>query len=469
MRALNPLREMASDAVRLLIFPAFQRRRTPEACRYLHEYQRLEFAPLDAVERIQLQRLKRILEHAAANVPYYRETFRERGMTIGEIRSLEDLRQIPILTKDILKEQSLALLAEKGEVRGRRSNASGGSTGRPAQFFQDQSYWEYARANQWFVESWWSIRPGDRTASIWGCDRDILQQSFRERLAEKICQVRTCNAFAITGEKLEEFAKMLMVWRPRFVTGYASALELFSEFLLTRPDLRIRPVAVKSTAEALSASQRTVIEKAFDCPLYNFYGSREVNNIAAECPSHLGLHINALARHVEILDESGAPVAAGTPGRIVVTDLTNFAMPFIRYEIEDIGTWAKNSCSCGRQFPLLAKVLGRSSDFIATPSGRIIHGEYFTHLFYDLPQVNRFRLTQSTLKDVRVDIVLQPEVSAFSLDGLQKRIGDVLGPEVNFQIRIVPSIDRTASGKYRFTVSSVRMPWGAKEVVPSAT
>jgi phenylacetate-coenzyme A ligase PaaK-like adenylate-forming protein len=462
----NPIRLLFSDALRTVVFPSFQRRRTPSAFHLFRELQSLEFAPSQTIQELQCQKLSKLLKHAAQHVPYYRETFRANGFDSDRMRSFQDFRQVPVLTKDMLKQNADALLAESGDTGDRRKNASGGSTGKPAQFYQDRFYWEFAMASQWFVESWWSIRPGDRTGSVWGCDRDIPQQSFRERLAQEICQVRTCNAFAITEQRLEDFSKMLIAWRPRYITGYASALELFSKFLLSRPELKIRPVAVKSTAEALSVGQKKVIEAAFQAPLYNFYGSREVNNLAAECPAHRGLHVNSLGRYMEVADEHGNPLPAGVPGRILVTDLTNFAMPFIRYEIEDVGVWSDASCPCGRPFPLLAEVLGRSSDFIATPSGKIIHGEYFTHLFYDFPQVESFRLTQDSLSHIHLDVVLQPGSASSFLEPLRQRISAVLGPEMNCEIRTVDKLKRTASGKFRFTVSSVGMPWSLQQNSP---
>jgi phenylacetate-CoA ligase len=466
----HPLRYLASETVRRMIFPIYQRRQTPSAFRYLLELQGYEFASPETIQKLQWARILTLLRHAAKNVPYYRELFRNEHITVEEFRSVQDLARIPILSKGALQESSKYLLAENVGESGRQKNASGGSTGKPVQFFQDHFYWEYARASQWFVESWWGIRPGDRTASLWGCDRDLPQQTWKERLSQEICQIRTCNAFALTEQRLEAFARMLMTWRPRFVVGYASALELFSRFLLGRPDLRIRPLAAKSTAEVLTTAQKTLIETAFECPIYNFYGSREVNNLAAECPSRSGLHVNAPGRLIEIVDEHGEPVTAGVPGRILVTDLTNFAMPFIRYEIEDIGSWALKPCDCGRPLPLLAEVAGRSSDFITTPSGKIIHGEYFTHLFYELPQVARFQLIQKTVSEMEVKVVLKPGEENFPVSVLRSKMRDALGPDVNLDIKQVERIDRSASGKHRFTVSAVNAPWSrpnAEQVVRS--
>jgi phenylacetate-coenzyme A ligase PaaK-like adenylate-forming protein len=454
----------SSELIRAVVYPLYQRRQRRCGFRYLGELRRYEFAPREVIDAIQWQRLQIMLRHAAEHVPYYRRVFHREGINPAEIRSPREFARIPILTKTRLLENAADLLAENS--RERFLNASGGSTGKPVHFYQDESYWNHASATQWFIEGWWGIRPGDRTASLWGADRDLPQQDWRERMKAAICQLRTCNAFSITQEQLEEFAQMLTAWKPRYVIGYSSALSLFAQFLLKRPYLRIRPIAVKSTAEALSPTERTVIGEAFQCPVYNFYGSREVNNLAAECPSRMGLHISALSRYIEIVDTDGNPVGPCVPGRVLVTDLTNFAMPFIRYEIEDVGSWSAAPCRCGRPFPLLENLLGRKSDFIVASSGKLIHGEFFTHLFYSMPQVTSFQVIQESLRFVRVQVVLRPNTTDPGLEDLRHRIGQALGPEVSCEVATVAKIERPSSGKHRFTVSSVPIRWGAAHLSP---
>jgi phenylacetate-CoA ligase len=437
----------------------YWRRDCPQAFKYLEILRRAEFEDSRLIEMRQWESLQKILKHAGQNVPYYRDLFKNMGIRPEDIRTPGDLERIPLLTKDLLQQHTSQLLQTAGEEGNRLPNASGGSTGKPVRFYQDTFYWTFARASQWFAEGWWGIQPGDRIASIWGCDRDLPDMTWKERLRLKIEQTRLCNAFAMSEESMEKFAQMMVRWKPRYVTGYASALEVFANFLLSRPDLVVRPHAVKSTAEALFSAQRVAIEKAFEAPLYNFYGSREVNNLAAECQAHEGLHINSLGRYIEIVDELGKAQPPGKPGRIVVTDLTNFAMPFIRYAIEDVGSWRGKPCSCGRPFPLLERVWGRSSDFIVAPGGKLIHGEFFTHLFYNIPGIDQFRVVQRTKSEVRVDIVMQPGVSSVQTDLLRSRIADVMGPNVNCEIQVVTSIERPASGKHRFTISEVPVPW----------
>ena len=459
------LREIPSELIRRAVYPALIRRWRPSARRYLRELQHCEFAPLAVIEGVQLDRIKRVVSHASANVPYYREVFAQWGIQASDIASREDFAKLPILAKSTVQSACNRFLAYDRPQTAGLPNASGGSTGKPVQFFQDAEYWDRAHATQAFVESWWGIRPGDRTASLWGADRDIPQQSWRERLYGEIAQLRVCNAFALNAAQMENFAKMLVKWQPRHVIGYASALEVFAKFLIERNETRIRPLAVKTTADVLDDDRRATIEKAFGCPVYNFYGSREINNLAVECPARQGLHVNSLTRYIEIVDDNGKPVPPRVPGRILLTDLTNYFMPFLRYEIEDIGSWTGTPCECGRPFPLLAKVWGRSSDFITTPEGKLIHGEYFTHLFYDLREVASFQLNQTSLNNVSVRVVLRPELHEYPASKLSERLREALGPQISFTVDVVPSIERPPSGKHRFTVSSVKPSWGPADSV----
>ena len=450
------------------MYPRIVNRWWPTGEARLRELQKLEYVSLETVQTLQLSRLLSTIKNAARHVPHYRENFRKLGIHADDIRSLDDVSHLPILSKTNLQENLNELLAENQDKTHGQHNASGGSTGKPVQFFQDTDYWDCAYASQCFVESWWGIRPGDRTASLWGADRDIPEQNWRERLNSELGQTRMCNAFALTAPQMERFARMLTNWKPRHVVGYASALEVFAKFLLERPEFRIRPVAVKATADVLNEERRTLIERAFGSPVYNFYGSREINNLAAECPAREGLHINALSRYIEIVDDAGKAVPPGMPGRILLTDLTNNFMPLLRYEIEDIGSWTGVPCSCLRPFPLLAKVWGRSSDFIVTPEGKLIHSVFFTHLFYDMPDVALFQINQKDVQNVDVYLVLRPGLHEYPSSLLRERLQHALGPQVTFSVQVVPKIDRPPSGKHRFTVSSVRASWGQSNPVATA-
>jgi phenylacetate-CoA ligase len=170
-----------------------------------------------------------------------------------------------------------------------------------------------------------------------------------------------------------------------------------------------------------------------------------------------------LSRYIEIVDDEGKAVPPGVPGRILITDLTNYFMPFLRYEIEDIGSWTGTPCTCGRPFPLLAKIWGRSSDFIVTPEGKLIHSIFFTHLFYDVSDVALFQVNQKDLHNVEVQLVLRPGTFEHPEARLRARLRQAFGPNISFKVQVVSRIERPPSGKHRFTVSSVRPSWGGAD------
>jgi phenylacetate-CoA ligase len=452
--------ELESDLLRRTIYPIIQRRNYPASFGIFDEFRKYEFAPARDVETYQWNQLRSVLCHAAQEVPYYESLFRNIGFDPKRARLPEDMVRIPVLTKSILRGCAKELVARNAAPGSLMSNASGGSTGKPVEFYHNKHYWEVAQATRRMFLSWWGVRPGEPMASIWGADRDIPTWSWREKFYYKLCQVRICNAFTMSDDRMGQFAREMHEWQPRFVNGYATALEVFSRFLLEHPQFRIRPIAVESSAETLTAAQRETIEKAFAAPVYNFYGSREVNNLAAECAQQLGLHTNMLSRYIEVVGDDGQPLPPGVAGRILVTDLSNPVMPFIRYENEDIGSWADGACPCGRPFRRLERIWGRSSDFITTASGKLIHGEYFTHLFYHAPGVNTFQVAQESLEFVRVSVVLQPEVTDFPFESLRKKISEALGEGMRCEVNKVDAIPRASSGKHRFTISSVPPAWG---------
>src|SRR5690606_21936692 len=133
-------------------------------------------------------------------------------------------------------------------------------------------------------------------------------------------------------------------------------------------------------AEKLHDFQRDLIERVFEAPVFETYGSREFMLIGAECEHHDGLHVTAENLIVEVIDDDGNPVPEGTEGDVAITDLTNLGMPFIRYRNGDRAVAAEGDCACGRTLPRLARVAGRRLDVLTTPDGRQLPGEFFPHI-----------------------------------------------------------------------------------------
>lgn len=384
------------------------------------------------------------LDWTARTIPFHRE----------RVAPGVPLSAFPILTRADLQQHKDALRDPTRPESSLRSEASGGSTGEPVRLWRDEGSVAWAFATEVLVEGWWGTTPWCRRAVLWGDDRVKEGQSLRQRVEGKALGYLFLNAFAMTDERMAEFARRMERLRPDHVVGYATALDLFASFLWREARFSIRPKVVRSAAEALSADARSRIEAAFGCPVRDFYGSRESPSIAAECGAG-ALHVLAHGKAVEVVDDAGSPCPPHRPGRLLVTDLTNRAFGLVRYENGDVASWADEDrpCPCGCPYPRLERVWGRTSDFVTLPSGERVHGEWFTHLFYGRDRVTRFQVRQRALD--RVEVLTVGEATEADLSPVLAAMRGRLGPAVAVVWQRVDDIATTPSGKHRFTVSDV--------------
>ncbi len=423
--------------------------------RYANELERTQW--LD-VQELQARKLRALVEHTYRHVPFYRQRWDHAGIAPQAIQSVADLARVPILTKQDIQRNFDALIADDVTRAQLVENHTGGSTGHPLTFFQDRNFIAWDRADKLRCYRMAGYRLGMRWAFLWGSDYDAqTHKGWRGRFLDRlIYNLVWINTFDLTTATLERAARELCAWQPEMLVAYVSSATLLARVIKARGIAAIRPRTIQTSAETLTPADRALIEETFGCRAFDRYGCREVGNIAHECDAHQGLHILAENNLVELLDAADQPVAPGQLGRIVVTNLNNYAMPFIRYEIGDLGIASARRCACGRGLPLLEAIVGRTSDVITSPAGKLLHGEFFTHLFYKVPGVQQFRVIQETRTDLRVQIVPS---AAFErervLRFLEETIHQHADPafEIHFELR--DTLPPASSGKYRFTISHV--------------
>lgn len=409
------------------------------------------------LHEIQASRLNALLKHAAKRAPLYRERFREAGFANANDLRGDLLSYLPVLTRRDLQSHGADLRAQNWDAARVLQNSSGGSSGMPVSVWQDQSYRDELLVTTWISDAMQGWRFGDRVAMLWGSPKDRGRfQSMKARVLMQARRVRFFDAFAMGPAAMEQYHREMQGYRPHVVVGYASALALYAKFLLASQRRPAYPlVSIISSAECLNERQRKLIEECFGVPVFDRYGSREVGCIGSECPHHGGLHLHPLDHVVEVVDTlTGAPVT-GRPGKVLITSLTNFAMPLIRYEIGDLAVMGRGECGCGFPGPMLKKVVGRISDFIEAPTGRQVHGEYFTHAFYGLKSVRQFQFVQKSKTDFLLRIVKTPEFGSDDLDCILAETERVLGSDARLSIEFPTSIPPSPSGKQSFTISEL--------------
>lgn len=429
------------------------RYRNERPWKYYQELNESQWWSADEIAALQFKRLQALLSHAYQNVPYYSQKFKEMGLEPGDIKTLDDLPKLPILTKQDVRENLPDLVAQNFPRSKMIPWATGGSTGEPLQFYVTEESKGRGAAASNRAYFWYGYEVGDKVAYLWGSQRDIsLQQGLSNKITHLLLRTIFLDAFDMSEKKMEGFAQKLARFKPKTIIAYASAAYLFAKYLRYKEIKNIKPRAVITQAEKLFPEQRQLIEEIFGCEVFDFYGSREVSAMAAECPQHKGYHISAENVVLEFL-KGNEPVSPGETGKILVTDLHNYAMPFIRYESGDLGMPSSEKCSCGRGLPLMKEIIGRTSDIIVGANGKNIHGEFFTHLFWDKPWVKQFQLFQDRNKNIAIRIVLEDEPARNDLATIRTTIRQEVGSEIKVDILFVDSIGSTKSGKYRFTIS----------------
>jgi phenylacetate-CoA ligase len=253
----------------------------------------------------------------------------------------------------------------------------------------------------------------------------------------------------LDSQRLQEFVGAIRRHQPGLIFGHAHSLYLVASALEKAGIQDIRPNGIISTAMPLHDYQRKVIERVFAVPATNRYGCEEVSLIASECNVHHGLHVAAESIYTEVR-------GTGETGPILVTDLSNFAMPLIRYQTGDVITMSSRTCPCGRGLPLIEKVEGRDADYVVTPAGKLISGISLTENFAVLIRgAAQVQIIQETLTHLRVRMVVDHQFTDQSREDIRKLVLETFGQTMNYDLELVDVIPQEASGKYRFCISRV--------------
>jgi len=395
-----------------------------------------------------------LLIHANCNVPYYTKILNEIGIIKNATKvDLSKFDQIPILTKEMIREQQQALVSTEYTTRKWHYNSSGGSTGEPVRFVQDDVYTKWGNASDyyWYQSILGIDRQNIKRVNLWGSWRDRFQGGTGWKAKARLWwnDEIILNSYSMAENDMRRYVKTINSYKPHVVRGYASALYEICRYIHKKNLSIYQPQVIVSSAETLNEEMREKIENVMGAKVYNFYGSREINSLAGECKCGL-MHILGFHNIVEILDENYQSVKEGEEGRVVVTNLHNYSMPLIRYEIGDTAVLGPSSCQCGNIMPTLYKVSGRITDRLAKEDGTSVCGHIFTHLFFFRNWVKSYQIVQEDYKRLRIVVVLDGDILESDKIDIESKIKLVMGHDCEIIWEMADEIPKTSQGKYQY-------------------
>ena len=262
--------------------------------KHLNTIQKLDQTSAENLEQYQITRLKKLLQHAYDNVPFYKPVLEASGVCYRNKINIDKICNIPVLTKDIIRKNFDNLKSRDLSKRNWYFNTSGGSTGEPVTLIQDSNYNAWNIANKIYYKTVVKQEIGDRELRLWGSTQDILtgQKQLSARLKNRLYNRKDLNAYHLSSENMFEFVKKWNAFKPEWVEAYSRAAFHFAEFI-NQNRLQVHtPKGILCTAGTLYGDMKSLIEEVFRCPVFNRYGSREVGDVACSCAEGQGLHLS---------------------------------------------------------------------------------------------------------------------------------------------------------------------------------
>lgn len=416
---------------------------------------------------LQNKRLQKLIQHCYTNVPYYINLFKSLSLTPDDIKTREDLRKLPVLTKQMIRDHYDELIAVNTVEYKSMNGSTGGSTGTPLKFKKDVQTWNMAWASSFRAWEWYGYHLGEKMFTLGGNSlvKKTKGVSAKEIFDRVIMRNLKRSSSEVDDEAMRNHYEAFMRYKPVAMRGYASSLVIFARYIeknrLPLHQLRL----VLTTGEMLMPDYRDTIERVFNCRVYDGYGAGDGGIASHECLLQQGLHLSEERCIVEITDKEGNVLPDGQTGYVCTTDLGNYAFPFLRYHVGDMAYIKPGKCPCGRQSRVLGQVMGRAGKLLYNKQGVPLSPTMLPFMLYPdkdyhnpasiviYNKIDRFQFRQDKEGDIRVLLKLKdPEEDKSQFDYVVTNCQDHF---VNSKVSVefVDEIPLLPSGKEDYCVS----------------
>ena len=394
--------------------------------------------------------LATLMAVAYNEVPLYKELMTTAGVMPGDVRSATDLQQLPIVTKEMLREGYPRSTTRKTGQRTYEITTTG-STDTKFRVMTDAQTDGQNRAAETLALEWagWTIGERHMQSGI------RPERSPVKRLKDLVLRCHYVAAFDLSDERLDAHLDVIERFDIHHLWGFPASLYYLARRATGRGWNR-QLHSVATWGDKLYPHYRRAIEQGFGRRVFDTYGCGEGIPIAAQCSQSDTYHVHALDTVVEYVDDEGDPVAPGRPGNLLLTRLHAGPMPLIRYRVGDMGvSGGLRLCECGRGFDVMESVQGREADVIHTPAGNRLLVHFFTGILEHFAQIDSYQAVQEEPDRM----VLRVVSTGGSTDGLSESIVAALlsngASDLKIDVEFVDEISVPLTGKRRFIINKL--------------
>jgi phenylacetate-CoA ligase len=416
----------------------------------LHQLEHSQWLSYARIGQLQSRQLELLLRHAATTVPYYRKRW-------GSTASAQDFADLPLLIGRDLQDnfaelKSKAIPPEHGTVVEVRSSGSTGSPKRVLKTQLSQLFWHALTLR----EHLWHRR--DLSGKLAAIRRGASgKQSSWGTATEGALVTGAAVGLGVEKQHVEAQVAWLQREDPSYLLTYPSLLGELARTCLSGGIRLPSLLEARTISEIVTPELRRLCREAWHVPVVDMYSTEEAGFIAAQCPDHEHYHVQAETVLVEILDEHGRPCAPGEVGRVVVTDLHNFATPLIRYDIGDFAEVGA-PCSCGRGLPVLTRIVGRTRNLLVTADGKRYYPIIGQTGFLDIAPILQHKFVQTAFDVLEARIVMREAPTTEQVERLRAHVAKGVPAGIRIEVVRVESLHRGQGGKYEDFVSEVPVP-----------
>lgn len=420
---------------------------------YLERLLRSQWYDQETIDRLVDTKFKAIFSHAISTVPYYRGLVKSGKINPDAVEGVSDIGRLPVLTKEQIRENPELFISDKYNKESLIKIGTSGTTGKTLRIYVDKDSRRHAYAFFSRLKAWMGVSARGRNVTFAGrtiVDPDAEKPPFWR--INKVSNNYLFSSYHITQRNLEHYIHALEKIQPEYIDSYPSSIYLVAQYMLDNDIKGIRPKAIITSSETLLDHQRELIEQAFGCPVFDQYGAAEQVVFVSQCEKG-AYHNNPEYGYIEYLNEKGENAQPGESARLICTGFTNMAMPLIRYDIGDTGILSDKKCACGRNFPVIEKIVGRTDDMLVMKDGRVVGR--LDPVFKGLETIVEAQIIQEDYDNITLNIVPASNYKEDDAVAVIAELKKRLGSDVNIHVNQVSEIARTKNGKFRAVITKI--------------